>query len=144
MEEIQASLNGNGKENKVEEVSGDASQGVVEKQNDMAQPSKQTQREQSQEFDVSNRIQQIHNINFLLDIPVQVAVELGRTKMIVRDIVDLGQGSIIELQKPVGKHMEVLVLDKLIARGEVVQRNKKLGVRLTEIVTPRERIEKLR
>jgi flagellar motor switch protein FliN len=84
------------------------------------------------------------NIEFILDIPLRVSVELGRTKMLVNDLLQLGQGSVIELQKLAGEPMEVYVNDKLIARGEVVVVNEKFGVRLTDIISPQERIEQLK
>jgi len=84
------------------------------------------------------------NLDLILDIPLQLSVELGRTTMLVRDLVRLGQGSIVELTKEVGESVEVLVNDKLIARGEVVVVEDKFGVRLSDIISPSERVEKLR
>jgi flagellar motor switch protein FliN len=84
------------------------------------------------------------NLEFILDIPLRVSVELGRTKMMVRDLLQLGQGSVIELTKLAGEPMEIYVNDKLIARGEVVVVNEKFGVRLTDIISPQERIEQLK
>lgn len=84
------------------------------------------------------------NLDLILDIPLQLSVELGRTSMLIRDLVHLGQGSIVELSKELGEPVEVLVNNKLIARGEVVVVEEKFGVRLTDIVSPSERIEKLR
>jgi flagellar motor switch protein FliN/FliY len=83
------------------------------------------------------------DLEFILDIPLRVSVELGRTKMLVNDLLQLGQGSVIELTKLAGESMEVYVNDKLIARGEVVVVNEKFGVRLTDIISPQERIEQL-
>jgi flagellar motor switch protein FliN len=84
------------------------------------------------------------NLNLILDIPLKVTVELGRTKMPVSDLLNLTQGSVIELAKMAGEPMEVLVNDKLIARGEAVVVNEKFGVRLTDIISPTERIEQLK
>jgi flagellar motor switch protein FliN/FliY len=84
------------------------------------------------------------NLNLILDIPLRVAVELGRTKMVVNDLLNLGQGSVIELSKLAGEPMEVLVNDKLVARGEAVVVNEKFGVRLTDIISPSERVEQLK
>ena len=84
------------------------------------------------------------NLSLILDIPLRVAVELGRTKMVVNDLLNLGQGSVIELNKLAGEPMEVLVNDKLVARGEAVVVNEKFGVRLTDIISPSERIEQLK
>ena len=83
------------------------------------------------------------NLDLILDIPLSVTVELGRSKMLINDLLQLGQGSIIELTKLVGEPLEVLVNDKLVARGEVVVVNEKFGVRLTDIVTPMERVKSL-
>lgn len=83
------------------------------------------------------------NLDMILDIPLVVTVELGRTKMMINDLLQLGQGSVIELSKLVGEPLEILVNDKLVARGEVVVVNEKFGVRLTDIVSPMERVERL-
>ncbi|MEK7692155.1 MAG: flagellar motor switch protein FliN [Bdellovibrionota bacterium] len=87
---------------------------------------------------------QVQSIDFILDIPLRLAVELGRTKMAVRDILQLAQGSVIELAKFAGEPLEVLVNDRLIARGEVVVVNEKFGIRLTDILSHVERIEQLK
>jgi len=84
------------------------------------------------------------NLKLILDIPLRVTVELGRTKMAVSDLLNLGQGSVVELSKLAGEPMEVLVNDKLIARGEAVVVNEKFGVRLTDIISTKERVEQLK
>jgi flagellar motor switch protein FliN/FliY len=84
------------------------------------------------------------DIDFLLDIPLVVSVEIGRTRMLIKDLLQLGQGSVIEFDKLVGEPMEVLVNEKLIARGEVVVVNEKFGVRLTDISSPAERLKHLK
>ncbi|MFP5518557.1 MAG: flagellar motor switch protein FliN [Bdellovibrionia bacterium] len=84
------------------------------------------------------------NLNLILDIPLRVTVELGRTKMPVSELLNLTQGSVIELNKLAGEPMEVYVNDKLIARGEAVLVNDKFGVRLIDIISPAERVEQLR
>ncbi len=84
------------------------------------------------------------NLDLILDIPLKVTVELGRTRMLVSDLLNLGQGSVIELAKLAGEPMEVLVNDKLVARGEAVVVNEKFGVRLTDIISPSERVEQLK
>src|SRR3990167_4445784 len=84
------------------------------------------------------------NLDFILDIPLQVTVELGRTKMRIHDLLQLGQGSVIELSKLVGEPLEIFVNEKLVAKGDVVIVNEKFGVRLTDIVSPVERIETLK
>ena len=88
--------------------------------------------------------QKDRNLNLILDIPLKVTVELGRTKMPVSELLNLTQGSVIELSKLAGEPMEVLVNDKLIARGEAVVVNEKFGVRLTDVISPAERVEQLK
>jgi len=83
------------------------------------------------------------SLDLILDIPLTVAVELGRSKMLINDLLQLGQGSVIELSKLVGEPLEVLVNQHLVARGEVVVVNEKFGVRLTDIVSPMERVQSL-
>jgi flagellar motor switch protein FliN len=84
------------------------------------------------------------NLDFILDLPLEISIELGRTKMVINDLLKLGQGSVIELSKIAGDTLEVLANGKLVAKGEVVVVNEKYGLRLTEIVSPIERIEKLK
>ena len=83
------------------------------------------------------------NLDLILDIPLTLTVELGRSKMLINDLLQLGQGSVIELTKLTGEPLEVLVNQKLVARGEVVVVNEKFGVRLTDIVSPMERVQTL-
>ena len=83
------------------------------------------------------------SLDLILDIPLTVTVELGRSKMLINDLLQLGQGSVVDLTKLVGEPLEVLVNNKLVARGEVVVVNEKFGVRLTDIVTPMERVKSL-
>ena len=84
------------------------------------------------------------NMEFVLDIPLEITVELGRTKMLINDMLKLGQGSVIELTKLAGESLEILANQKPIARGEVVVVNEKYGVRLTEVISPMERVKRLR
>ena len=85
-----------------------------------------------------------HNdIEMILDIPVKMTVELGRTKIAIRNLLQLAQGSVVELDGLAGEPMDVLVNGCLIAQGEVVVVNDKFGIRLTDIITPAERIRKL-
>ena len=86
----------------------------------------------------------VQNLDFILDIPLKVTVELGRSQVFVKDLLQLGQGSVVELNKLAGEPLEILVNGKLIAKGEVVVVNEKFGVRLTDIVSPIERIETLK
>ncbi|MCX7792873.1 MAG: flagellar motor switch protein FliN [Thermodesulfovibrionales bacterium] len=84
------------------------------------------------------------DLDFLLDIPLEVTVELGRARMLIRDLLQLGQGSILELDKLAGEPLEILVNNRLVARGEVVVVNEKFGIRLTEVISPQDRIKQLR
>lgn len=84
------------------------------------------------------------DIEFLIDIPLTITVELGRTKMLIKDLLQLGQGSVIELDKLAGEPMEILVNNRLVAKGEVVVVNEKFGIRLTDIMSATERIKQLR
>jgi flagellar motor switch protein FliN/FliY len=83
------------------------------------------------------------NLDFILDIPLQVSVELGRTKLLVKDILQLNQGAVVELTKLAGEPLDIFVNSKLVARGEAVVINEKFGVRLVDIVAPNERVEKI-
>ena len=83
------------------------------------------------------------NLNLVLDIPLKVTVELGRTRVLVSDLLNLGQGSVIEMNKLAGEPMEVMVNDKTVAYGEAVVINEKFGVRLTEVISIEERAMKL-
>jgi len=84
------------------------------------------------------------NLDFILDIPLEITVELGRTKMMIHDLLKLGQGSVIELSKPAGDTLEILANNRLIAKGDVVVMNDKYGIRLTEVISTVERLEKLK
>ena len=84
-----------------------------------------------------------NDINMILDIPVQLTVELGRTRIPIKHILQLAQGSVVELEAMAGEPMDVLVNGYLIAQGEVVVVNDKFGIRLTDIVTPSERLRRL-
>jgi flagellar motor switch protein FliN len=84
-----------------------------------------------------------NDINMILDIPVQLTVELGRTRIPIKNILQLAQGSVVELETLAGEPMDVLVNGYLIAQGEVVVVNDKFGIRLTDIVTPSERMRRL-
>src|SRR5437868_1224329 len=85
-----------------------------------------------------------HNdIDFILDIPVQLTVELGRTKIAIKNLLQLAQGSVVELDGLAGEPMDVLVNGCLIGQGEVVVVNDMFGIRMTDIMTPSERIRKL-
>ena len=86
----------------------------------------------------------VHNdMDMIMDIPVQLTVQLGRTKIAIKNLLQLAQGSVVELDGLAGEPMDVLVNGYLIAQGEVVVVNEKFGIRLTDIITPSERIRKL-
>ena len=85
-----------------------------------------------------------NDLDMILDIPVQLTVELGRTKIAIKNLLQLAQGSVVELDGLAGEPMDVLVNGCLIAQGEVVVVNDKFGIRLTDIITPSERIRKLK
>lgn len=85
-----------------------------------------------------------HNdLDMILDIPVQLTVELGRTKMPIKNLLQLAQGSVVELAGMAGEPLDVLINGFLIAQGEVVVVNDKLGIRLTDIITPSERLRRI-
>lgn len=83
------------------------------------------------------------NLEYIMDVALQVAVEVGRAKMTVQDLLQLGQGSVVELHKLAGEALDVFINGKHVARGEAVIVNEKFGVRLTEIISPEARIESL-
>ncbi|XTI73437.1 flagellar motor switch protein FliN [Acidithiobacillus sp. AC3] len=88
--------------------------------------------------------EKIDNLDMILDIPVTLSVELGHTKIQIRNLLQLAQGSVVELERLAGEPMDVLVNGYLIAQGEVVLVNDKFGIRLTDIISPAERAKKLR
>jgi len=94
--------------------------------------------------DVAADVSNDRNLDLILDIPLKVSAELGRTKMLVSDLLNLGQGSVVELNKLAGEALEILVNDKIIAKGEAVVVNEKFGVRLTDIISPMERVQQLK
>ncbi|MGC4120564.1 MAG: flagellar motor switch protein FliN [Myxococcales bacterium] len=83
-------------------------------------------------------------LDLLLDVPLDLTVELGRSRMTIQDLLNLGPSSVIELDKVAGEPLDILVNERLIARGEAVVVNDKFGVRITDIVSPSERIARLR
>jgi len=84
------------------------------------------------------------DMDFILDVPLEISVELGNTRMQINELLKLSQGSIIELTKTAGESLEILANRRLIARGEVVVANEKYGIRVTEIISPMERVEQLK
>ena len=101
------------------------------------------EKEKAKETQPEAESNSVTNLDFILDIPLEVAVELGRAKMLISDLLQLGQGSVIELTKLAGEPLEILVNQKLVARGEVVVINEKFGVRLTDIISTVERVKQL-
>ncbi len=93
--------------------------------------SEQTQKSQLQELD------------FLLDVPLELSVEVGKSKVQIKDLLQLREGSVVELDKTAGEPLNIYVNSRLIARGEAVKVNEKLGIRLTDVVSPSERLQKL-
>jgi flagellar motor switch protein FliN/FliY len=89
------------------------------------------------------RASMMNELDMILDIPVQISVELGRTKITIRNLLQLAHGSVVELDAMAGEPMNVLVNGTLIAQGEVVVVNDKFGIRLTDIITPSERMRKI-
>lgn len=85
-----------------------------------------------------------HKLDLLLDVPLQIAVELGRARMSIQELLGLGPGAVIELDKIAGEPLDILVNDRLVARGEAVVVGDKFGVRITDIASPAERLARLR
>jgi flagellar motor switch protein FliN/FliY len=92
--------------------------------------------------DVANP--QDFNLDRILDIPLLLSAQLGSTRMLIKDLLQLGPGSIVELDKLAGEPLEILVNERLVARGEVVMVNEKFGIRLTDVISATERVNKLR
>ena len=103
-------------------------------------------RAQFQELKTEARIGQSTDINMdvILDIPVTISMEIGRTMINIRQLLQLNQGSVVELDRLAGEPMDVLVNGTLIAHGEVVVVNDKFGIRLTDVISPAERVKKLK
>ncbi|MDP8221958.1 MAG: flagellar motor switch protein FliN [Candidatus Lernaella stagnicola] len=99
-----------------------------------------------EQFERSVRIEQeqARSLEFVLDIPLVLTVEVGRTRMTIGELLGLGPGSIVELQKLAGEPLEIFVNNKLVARGEAVIVNEKFGIRLTDVISKSERIESLK
>ncbi|TAN44320.1 MAG: flagellar motor switch protein FliN [Nitrospirae bacterium] len=93
--------------------------------------------------DQMQRVQQ-RDVNFILDVPLELTVVIGRTKILIQELLQLGQGSVIALEKLAGEPMEVYVNDRLVGRGEVVVVNEKFGIRVTDIISPTERVRSLK
>lgn len=96
-----------------------------------------------QKFGAGANANSHNDLDMILDIPVQLTVELGRTKMPIKNLLQLAQGSVVELSSAAGEPLDVMINGFLIAQGEVVVVNEKLGIRLTDIITPSERLRRL-
>jgi flagellar motor switch protein FliN len=113
-------------------------------QSQSKKPSVEVRATNFEEVEKGEKPKQNLDLDFILDIPLFLTVELGRNRMLISELLQLGQGSVVELTKLAGEPMDVYVNQRLIARGEAVVVNEKFGVRLTDIVSPAERINKLR
>lgn len=98
---------------------------------------------QIDEFKPAQEKPKIRDIEFILDIPLELIVVIGRTRLLVQELLQLTQGSVVALDKLAGEPMEVYVNGKLIGKGEVVVINEKFGIRITDIITPQERVKQL-
>ncbi len=125
------------------EDEGAAAQSVLQKKSLSSQPSEAVFKDMT---DIARRPTvdgAKRELDFILDIPLDVSVELGRTRLLINELLQLGQGSVVELNKLAGEPLEVYVNGKLVARGEAVVINEKFGVRLTDIISPMERVKQL-
>lgn len=113
---------------------------AVSKQNDQVEPAQpQTLRPDSARPGAEDA-----NLDMILDIPVTISMEIGRTRISIRNLLQLNQGSVVELNRLAGEPLDVLVNGTLIAHGEVVVVNDKFGIRLTDVISPAERVKKLK
>ncbi len=103
---------------------------------------KETKPPEASKKDRANKKEK-YDIDFVLDIPLDVSVELGRVTMLVNDLLQLGPGSIIELTKLVGEPLHIYINNRMIAKGEVVVMDEKFGIRVTDITSPTERVKSL-
>ncbi len=118
-----------------------AEQAAVDAKRDKAQPAPL---EELQEDPTKEPVDEELNLDVILDIPVTLSMEIGRTKIPIRNLLQLNQGSVVELDRLAGEPLDVLVNGTLIAHGEVVVVNERFGIRLTDVVSPAERVKKLR
>ncbi len=95
------------------------------------------------EFEVTAEKPKVRDIDFILDIPLELTVMIGKTRILVQELLQLTQGSVVALEKLAGEPMDVYVNGKLIGRGEVVVVNEKFGIRITDIISPQERVKQL-
>jgi flagellar motor switch protein FliN len=109
-----------------------------------AQPEAQTAEFGTLQADASAEAKSDINMDVILDVPVTLSMEVGRTRVPIRNLLQLNQGSVVELERVAGEPLDVFVNGTLIAHGEVVVVNEKFGIRLTDVISPAERIRKLR
>lgn len=108
-----------------------------------SQPAAPAKPQVLEQFGAGSTATATNDLDMILDIPVQLTVELGRTKMPIKNLLQLAQGSVVELSGMAGEPLDVMINGFLIAQGEVVVVNDKLGIRLTDIITPSERLRRL-
>lgn len=136
--------------NALEEQDGDSSEGddwsaaLAEQTEAEEDTTKKAQSAPMAKLDDEGRPNSDTNLDMVLDIPVTISMEIGRTRINIRNLLQLSQGSVVELDRLAGEPMDVLVNDTLIAHGEVVVVNDKFGIRLTDVISAAERIKKLR
>ncbi|MBI5437869.1 MAG: flagellar motor switch protein FliN [Nitrosomonadales bacterium] len=116
---------------------------MAEQESTASQPTASAKPHVLEQFGAGGASTATNDLDMILDIPVQLTVELGRTKMPIRNLLQLAQGSVVELSGMAGEPLDVLINGFLIAQGEVVVVNDKLGIRLTDVITPSERLRRL-
>ena len=127
----------------VDSSSTEKDQPMDQEQDDKGENTSPELTEAGQGEEASERGGGTRDLGFILDIPLEISVELGRTRILVNDLLQLGQGSVVELTRLSEEPMDIYVNGKLFARGEVVVVNEKFGVRLTDVVSPVERVKSL-
>jgi len=127
----------------VDSSSTEKDQPMEQEQDDKGENTPPEMTEAGQGAEESEQPAGARDLSFILDIPLEISVELGRTRMLVNDLLQLGQGSVVELTRLSDQPMDIYVNGKLFARGEVVVVNEKFGVRLTDVVSPVERVKTL-
>ncbi|MDY0073472.1 MAG: flagellar motor switch protein FliN [Thauera sp.] len=141
MQEQAASEAGSGVDSEAERIAAELAAAAMDESPYQAKPASQLFEDFSGNTAPKNSL---NDFDMILDIPVQITVELGRTKLTIRNLLQLAHGSVVELDGLAGEPMDVLVNGTLIAQGEVVVVNDKFGIRLTDIISPAERMRKIR
>ena len=127
----------------VDSSSTEKDQPMEQEQDDKGENTSPEPTEAGQGAEASEQGGGTRDLDFILDIPLEISVELGRTRILVNDLLQLGQGSVVELTRLSEEPMDIYVNGKLFARGEVVVVNEKFGVRLTDVISPVERVKRL-